>query len=673
MMNSHNPISINKILLIFFFTLSTIYAEGILRTDGKRIVDSNGTEIIFKGIGLGGWLVPEGYMFNMSGFANSPSEIKNKFIDVVGEANTELVYEQFRKNFVTEDDIDSIASWGFNNIRLPMHYELLTPRNEPYVYTESGFALIDSLITWCKKRDIYLILDLHAAPGGQSAEPISDYDPNFPSLWDSELNKLRTIDLWREIASRYVNEETIAGYDLINEPAWGNLGANNIDLRNLYIGITNAIRTVDTNHILFVEGNWFATDFTGLTPPWDDNMSYSFHKYWSEVNTGSIQSYLAMRNNYNVPLWMSEAGENSNSWFTDFVKLLDENSIGWTWWTIKKFNAISPLASVTVSPQFQVLMDYWNGTGTKPSVDFAMTAIALQIENFKIKNCDIKEDVLDALMRRPFNNDLYPFAENKIPGTIYGVNFDYGNLGNSFYDTSPSNVGTGSYNNGWIYRNDGVDIEKCSDPISNGFNIGWIESGEWLKFSVNVSQSGIYKIKLRVAAQNSGGKIQLLLDNASLAYLIDVPVTGGWQNWQTLQVADVELPAGKHELVIKFFFGGFNFNLMEFEQTAVGVEDEEVRRINFDLEQNYPNPFNPSTEINYSIPATRGSVLNSNKNVLLKVYDILGNEVATLVNKRQASGSYSVKFNASNLPSGTYYYKLQSGDFIQSKKMILLK
>ena len=136
-----------------------------------------------------------------------------------------------------------------------MHYDLLTPRDQPYVYTESGFAQIDSLITWCKKRDIYLILDLHAAPGGQSAEPISDYDPLYPSLWDSEENKARTIDLWREIASRYVNEETLAGYDLLNEPAWRELGPQNIDLRNLYINITNAIRTVDTNHIVYIEGN----------------------------------------------------------------------------------------------------------------------------------------------------------------------------------------------------------------------------------------------------------------------------------------------------------------------------------------------------------------------------------------------------------------------------------
>ena len=167
--------------------------------------------------------------------------------------------------------------------------------------------------------------------------------------------------------------------------------------------------------------------------------------------------------------------------------------------------------------------------------------------------------------------------------------------------------------------------------------------------------------------------LQLLLDDTYLTSLIDVPVTGGWQNWQTLQVSDIELPAGKHELVIKFYFGGFNFNLMEFELTAVNVDDHEETSFNFNLQQNYPNPFNPSTEINYSIPTVGISHDLSSTNVVLKIYDILGCDVATLVNEKQSPGNYSVKFNASNLPTGIYFCKLQSGGSTQSKKMILLK
>ena len=94
------------------------------------------------------------------------------------------------------------------------------------------------------------------------------------------------------------------------------------------------------------------------------------------------------------------------------------------------------------------------------------------------------------------------------------------------------------------------------------------------------------------------------------------------------------------------------------------VEDN-AREMKFELVQNYPNPFNPTTKINYQ--------LAKDENVSLKVYDVLGNEVATLVNSRQSAGTHSVNFNASALSSGVYFYKIVAGNFVDVKKMILLK
>ena len=85
----------------------------------------------------------------------------------------------------------------------------------------------------------------------------------------------------------------------------------------------------------------------------------------------------------------------------------------------------------------------------------------------------------------------------------------------------------------------------------------------------------------------------------------------------------------------------------------------------FGLIQNYPNPFNPSTKINYQIPEISF--------VTLKVYDVLGNEIATLVNEEKPIGSYEVEFNAKSLPSGIYFYRLQAGSFVETKKMVLMK
>ncbi len=658
-------------------------AQGFLKTKAGKIVDESGNEFLFKGIGLGGYLVPEGYMLNMSGFANSPTEIKNKIRDLIGTEETEKFFDEYRKNFVTREDIDSLNAWGFNSIRLPMHYELMTPRDTPYVYIEKGFAIIDSLISWCKPHNMYLILDLHAAPGGQNSGNISDYDPNYPSLWESNDNKLRTIDLWRHIAQRYKNEPTIGGYELLNETNW-DLGANNSPLRQLFINITKAIRESDSSHIIFIEGNHYATDLSGLTPPWDFNMCYSFHKYWSEVTESSISAYTTIRDNYSVPLWMSESGENSNAWFTEFISLLNNKKVGWHWWTYKKFESISSILSVPIAPQFQQLLDYWNGHRSKPSKDFAITALRLQAENLNIKHCKVNKDVLDAMMRLPYDDSNRPFNENVIPGRIYATEYDYGLHNKAYHDKVYENTGNGAYNSGYSFRNDGVDIEKCSDKITNGYNVGWIDNGDWLKFSVNIIKSGTYDVYFRIAAAQSGGKIQLQLDNNGLTNLIDVPITGGWQNWQTLVYRNVYLPAGKHELVARFFFGGFNVNFLEFKKSTTKAEKEGTLPQRFDLMQNYPNPFParggrsaPTTTIKYSIPAvgdaTPQNAGASPTNVRLTVYDILGRQIATLVNKAQKPGNYSVQFNPKNLPSGIYFYRLQSDNFTETKKMLLLK
>ena len=139
-----------------------------------------------------------------------------------------------------------------------------------------GFEIVDQLLDWCEQNELYLILDLHAAPGGQGYDAaISDYNSEFPSLWESVENQNKTIALWEQLAIRYKDEPWIGGYDLLNETNWD---LANFELRSFYVQVTNAIREHDTNHIIFFEGNWFANDFTGLIPPWDDNMAYSFHK-----------------------------------------------------------------------------------------------------------------------------------------------------------------------------------------------------------------------------------------------------------------------------------------------------------------------------------------------------------------------------------------------------------
>jgi len=656
-----------KILLLFLITSQYAFSQSFLHTSSDKIVDGNGTEIILEGIGLGGWLLMEGYMLHTSGFANAQWDIKEHIEDLIGTTNAETFYQYYHDNYVQREDIDKIAEWGFNSIRLPFHYNILTPEGSPGVYLEEGFAIIDSVISWCEANQIYLILDMHAAPGGQSDEPISDYNPANPSLWEDPANQDRTVDIWRKIAERYYNEEWIGGYDLLNEPKW-DLGPNNQPLRDLYVRITDTVRAVDNNHIIFIEGNWFATDFNGLTPPWDDNMVYSFHKYWNSNDQGSIQYLVNMRNDFDVPLWLGETGENSNAWFVDCVELMQANNIGWAWWPHKKIDAIAGPLSAHLLPNYQVLLDYWNGQGTQPTVEFATNALIQQAQALSITQTDFHAGVIDALIRQPGNTNTIPFTENQIPGVIYGAHYDLGKRGFAYDDTDYQNVGGSSWNNGWSYRNDGVDIEQCNDAFTLGYNIGWIEHGEWIKHTVVVQQSGTFNLNLRISSPHSDGKILLKWDGQNLTDIIDLPSTGGWQNWETVSVSNIQLTPGTHSLQIRFIFGGFNYNYIEFIQTAVNVEDEKQPVKDFKVMQNYPNPFNPNTNIDYTIP--------SEGRVVIKLYDTLGNELALLQDSEKEEGSYSYSLDAKefNLSSGIYFYQVVfEGERSFTRKAVLLK
>ena len=178
-------------------------------------------------MGLGGWMLQEGYMLGIHKDAQQ-HKIRARIEELMGPQETAEFYNAWLDNFVRKIDIDSMKRWGFNSVRLPMHYNLFTlpvdqePAAGQNTWLEKGFAITDSLLAWCKANHMYLILDLHAAPGGQGNDlNISDRDSSKPSLWESEANKQKTIALWKKIAEHYTNESWIAGYDILNEPNWG--------------------------------------------------------------------------------------------------------------------------------------------------------------------------------------------------------------------------------------------------------------------------------------------------------------------------------------------------------------------------------------------------------------------------------------------------------------------
>lgn len=559
--------------------MTTLSGQNMLSTSGKAIVNESGDTILLRGMGLGGWMLQEGYMLQTAGFANAQYQIREKIEELIGEEDTDLFYEAWLQNHVRKIDIDSLKAWGFNSVRLPMHYNLFTlPIQEEPVAGENtwltkGFEMTDSLISWCAQNEMYVILDLHAAPGGQGYDQgISDYNPDLPSLWQSQANQDKTVALWRNLAERYADEQWVAGYDLLNETNWDM--TNNAPLRALYNDIIDNIREVDNNHIVFIEGNWFANDFTGLTPPWDEKMVYAPHKYWSFNNTESIQWVLDLREQYNVPLYFGESGENSNTWFRDAIKLMEDEGIGWAWWPMKKIESISGPLSIEKTPEYQVLLNYWNNGGNPPDPGFAKATLMELTENLKLENCYYQKDVVDAMIRQVQSDEAIPYNTQPIPGVVYATDFDMGKVGVAYFDTDLANyhVSSGNYtawNKGWAYRNDGIDIEKCTDNVNtNGFNVGWNEPGEWMQYDIEVSENAVYDIHLRLASGGFDGQFQFSADGGDITNNRYVPHTGGYQNWQTVIVPDVILTTGDSKL--RFHSKGRDYNVSSFEFIATG-------------------------------------------------------------------------------------------------------
>lgn len=407
--------------LLLLTSLSAIYlawiapsasAQGFVRADNKQIVDAKGDPLILRGLGLGGWMVQEGYMMGLSNL-KAQHIIRHRISEVIGEKKTEQFYRAWRDNVVTKADIDAMARWGFNSVRLPMHWNLFIKdmsgknANSKIVWNEEGFRRVDALITWLKAHDMYLILDLHAAPGGQGNDiAISDGDPNKPSLWDSDENQATMIALWSEIARRYKDEPTIAGYDLLNEPNWGFQDKQdkggcretaNAPLRDLYERTIRAIRAIDTNHMLIIEGNCWGNNYAGVLPVDDRNTALSFHKYWTPTTQESIEPFLKLREQYNMPLWNGESGENNNDWYARAVALQEKNGIGWSWWPLKKIGPGNPL-EVEAGANYRRLTAYLRGEGEKPSAKDAFAGLMQLARDSRFDRNIHHQSVVDALL-----------------------------------------------------------------------------------------------------------------------------------------------------------------------------------------------------------------------------------------------------------------------------------
>ncbi|WP_422061443.1 cellulase family glycosylhydrolase [Sphingopyxis sp.] len=533
---------------------ATARAEGYLKVEGTQIVDDSGKPVILRGMGLGGWMLQEGYMLQL-GEVGQQHIIRAKLVELVGEDRTADFYRAWLDNHTTRADIDQMAKWGFNSVRLPIHFDQLTlpadkePTPGQDTWLEDGFQRIDRLLEWAKASRMYLILDLHAAPGGQGNDlAISDRDPTKPSLWESEENQRKTVALWKKLAARYKDEPWIGAYDMINEPNWsfatpgkGN-GCDETQSETVWAlqqRITQAIREVDAKHIVIIEGNCWGNNYKALPPAWDANMAISFHKYWNRNDIASIADMVKMRASYGRPIWLGESGENSNVWYRDAIALVEGEGIGWNFWPLKKIGFNQPL-EIEPGHGWARIVAWATGKGPKPDADEAYAAMMALARNSRFDRNIPKPDVIDAMFRQPHGASYTPFVARTLEGvplTTGAADYDLGSAGEAYHDSVDANyhVATGGkrapWNNGTTYRNDGVDIALAADgaPYVTDF-----VTGEWMRYSADVAKAGRWTVTARVRSAK-GGRIGI--DESGVA----IPAGTAWQ---VIKLAELDLPAG---------------------------------------------------------------------------------------------------------------------------------
>ncbi|MFD1293329.1 glycoside hydrolase family 5 protein [Lutibacter holmesii] len=368
---------------------------SFIKTKGSKLVDDKGNELLLKGTNLGNWLVPEGYMFKMEQ-VNSPRKIDELLYELVGPDSLQVFWNGFLTNYITHEDIKYLKRIGVNHVRLPFHYKMFT--NDLYMgERNAGFKYVDKLVKWCKEEQLYILLDMHCAPGGQTGDNIDD-SYGYPYLFKSKSSQDLMTKIWVDIAKKYKDEPIIIGYDLVNEPIAhyfnNELTALNHELYLLYNRIIKEIRAVDKMHMIFLNGSNWSGDFNVFETLVDDNVVYEFHKYWFDVNQEAIQKYLDFRSKHNVPIYIGETGENTDEWVLDFRLLLDKHAVNWCFWPYKKMNNTKGIMNFEQPEDYFLITNYAKSDRSsykkmrenRPNIEKVQKALNVFLENSLYKN-----------------------------------------------------------------------------------------------------------------------------------------------------------------------------------------------------------------------------------------------------------------------------------------------
>lgn len=473
---------------------------SFLHTAGQDIINESGRKIFLRGVGLGNWLLPEGYMWKFGALGDRPRKIEKVVADLIGKEKAAQFWKAFRENYITEADIRRIAELGFNSVRPALNSRLfLTEGNTP-VYVEEGFQLLDSLITWCKKHKLYVIIDMHGAPGGQTGANIDDSPNDIPELFIEKKYQDQLVALWVKIADKYKDEPTVAAYDLLNEPlpkATGSAEKYKHLLVPLYKRLTAEIRKIDQRHMITLEGFDWSNDWSLFDKPFDNNVFYQFHYYcWARPdNLNSIDEYLKRRNELNTPVWVGETGEKGNAIYWATTQLFEANNIGFSFWPWKKMDTQNTPYSIKKPAGWDLIAEYTRN-GAKPDAIIAEKAFNELLDNIKISNCDYFEDVCNAILTR-------------IPAKIEAENYGFSGFNRSYFVLDTANKSK------FYRKNEPVQIKldsKDKEQFCSEQSIE-LQQSEWVVYNFESLNRKKHQLTIRASAVVAPASLTIWINN----------------------------------------------------------------------------------------------------------------------------------------------------------------
>lgn len=491
-----------------------------LHAEGRRIVDPQGREVALRGCNVGGWLLLEPWMAGLDGQEGIETEkdIWDLMEKRFGRDSKLSLIKTFREKFFDESDVERIAAFGMNCVRLPIWWRMTDDPDYG-----GDITLLDRAIQWCSKNGVYVILDLQGAPGGQARESANVGEPaGEGNLWKDPANKDRTVQWWKQIAERYKDEPAIAAYDLLNEgtatPKYG-------DLAELYDRLYKEIRTIDTRHILIMEDVWGFHHLPRAEKMGWENVVYSFHYYPRDITLEQkleapdvdIPRYNRTALYKGVPIYVGEfsaidARTGGADLFLKLREAYDYFGWAWTFWSYKK-----------IEENDNVLWGLYGYYDRMPRVDLhrdSLETIRSTFESFATTNSRM-HPLMPAALLAPsrWKPDPAP-ADGSVPLSLrdaYVMAREKGYLRYEWGVTPP--------------------------------NIGYWTKGDTCAWKVLVPAAGNYDLVLDMANGSDRNQMALWVDGVHVREA-KLPHLGGWRRFTEHAVATLALTAGHHVIEI---------------------------------------------------------------------------------------------------------------------------